>query len=113
MFEQQQQSQGVIYFQTQNLAQLPGLKHGFSSRVGGISEGPFASLNLKYPAEPAEKAGETHTQVAENRRRIATAIGFEAEAVVACPVPPFKPSQPVIGGEAPTTTGRPFRPPMA
>jgi YfiH family protein len=84
MFEQQQQSQGVIYFQTQNLAQLPGLKHGFSSRVGGISEGPFASLNLKYPAEPAEKAGETHTQVAENRRRIATAIGFETEAVVAC-----------------------------
>lgn len=84
MFEQQQQSQGVIFFQTHNLAQLSGLRHGFSSRVGGISQGSFASLNLKYPAEPAEKAGETHAQVAENRQRIATAIGFDAEAVVAC-----------------------------
>jgi YfiH family protein len=83
MFEHQQQSQGVIYFQTQNLTQS-GICHGFSTRVGGVSQGPFASLNLKYPAEPAEKAGETPAQVAENRRRIAAAIGFEAEAVVAC-----------------------------
>jgi YfiH family protein len=46
--------------------------HGFFTREGGVSTGPFASLNcsLSSADDPAH--------VAENRRRVAEAIGVEA-----------------------------------
>lgn len=45
----------------------------FSTRVGGVSEGPFASLNL------GRKLGDTPERVDENRRRICEAVGADAE----------------------------------
>ena len=34
-----------------SLAGLPGLRHGFFTRQGGVSEGPFASLNIDQRSE--------------------------------------------------------------
>jgi YfiH family protein len=43
----------------------------FSTRVGGVSPEPFASLNLN------RKTGDTWENVAENRRRLCTAVGAD------------------------------------
>jgi len=48
----------------------------FSTRLGGVSEGPFESLNLGLLTEDAEEA------VVENRRRLAAALGFGPERLV-------------------------------
>ena len=37
---------GVVYH-TSSILDAPGLIHGFSTRLGGVSEGPFASLNFR------------------------------------------------------------------
>ncbi len=50
--------------------------HGFSNRLGGVSEGHFASLNL------GRKWGDDPAAVDENRRRLATAGGFALERLV-------------------------------
>jgi YfiH family protein len=51
------------------LASLPGIRHGFFTRRGGVSEGLYASLNCgPGSADAAEN-------VAENRRRVAAALG--------------------------------------
>lgn len=50
--------------------------HGFSNRLGGVSEGHFASLNL------GKKWGDDPTAVDENRRRLAAAGGFGLERLV-------------------------------
>ena len=55
--------------------ELPGARVLFSTRRGGVSEGPYASLNLGLLTddEPA--------RVAENRRRVAAAAEVEPERV--------------------------------
>ncbi len=58
------------------LALYPGLLHGFSTRQGGVSAPPHASLNMAY-ARPDDPAA-----VQENRRRFAAALGFDLNAVV-------------------------------
>lgn len=50
---------------------LPGLKHAFFTRAGGVSEGVYASLNGGVGSRDVP-AG-----VAENRRRMAEALGVE------------------------------------
>ena len=50
-----------------NLARA-GFRHGFSTRAGGASEAPFATLNFGAGDDPA--------RVAENVRRLANATGF-------------------------------------
>jgi YfiH family protein len=55
-----------------NLARA-GFPHGFSTRAGGVSREPFASLNFGAGDEPAH--------VAENVRRFARAARFEAEGL--------------------------------
>ncbi len=49
----------------------PGLRHGFATRTGGVSEGPFSSLNL------VAKWGDDPARVAENQRRLGAAAGFD------------------------------------
>lgn len=46
----------------------------FTTRAGGVSEGPFASLNLSLAVGDDEEA------VGENRRRVADAARFPAES---------------------------------
>jgi len=52
------------------LAEVPGLAHGVTTRAGGVSEGPYASLNLGLTT------GDPGDAVAENRRRVARALDF-------------------------------------
>lgn len=51
------------------LSRLPRVRHGFSTRRGGVSSGVFAGLNL------ALNVGDGTEQVAENRRRFTEALG--------------------------------------
>lgn len=60
---------------------IPGLRHGFSTRVGGVSTGPYASLNLKYPTGHEH---ESAAAVRENRRRLSAELGFDPAQLVAC-----------------------------
>ena len=58
------------------LDEFARLLHGFSTRLGGVSQPPHASLNLAFsrPDDPAA--------VLENRRRFAAALGFSLDNVV-------------------------------
>ncbi len=58
------------------LSALPGIRHAFFTREGGVSEGIFASLNggLGSADDPAA--------VAENRRRMAGRLGVGPEALM-------------------------------
>jgi purine-nucleoside/S-methyl-5'-thioadenosine phosphorylase / adenosine deaminase len=51
--------------------ELPGARAIFSTRVGGVSEGPFESLNLGILTD------DTQERVTENRRRLAGEVGIE------------------------------------
>lgn len=51
------------------LATIPGLRHAFFSRVGGVSEGIYAGLNGGIGSN------DNPAHVAENRRRMAEALG--------------------------------------
>lgn len=65
--------------EAEDLARLPGIRHGFFTRTGGVSEGIYASLNCGFGSSDAPEA------VAENRRRVAACLGVErpgAEAVL-------------------------------
>jgi YfiH family protein len=66
------ESNGVRWLQ----AGLDGAAVAFSTRLGGVSEPPFDSLNLGLlTADDGEAVG-------ENRRRLAAALDFEPEHVV-------------------------------
>lgn len=56
-------------------ADLPGARVLFSTRAGGVSAGPYESLNL------GARTGDEPERVAENRRRIAAATGRGAPAI--------------------------------
>ena len=57
-------------------AELPGARAAFSTRVGGFSEPPYASLNV------AVKTGDEQGRVADNRRALAAALGLAPENVL-------------------------------
>ena len=57
-------------------ADLGGARAAFSTRLGGVSEPPYDSLNLGLLTDDADDA------VAENRLRLAAALGFAPEQVV-------------------------------
>ena len=54
-----------------------GVPHGFSTRLGGVSEGIFATLDLGAEAGPfGTGASGVSQHVLLNRRRFAEALGF-------------------------------------
>jgi len=55
--------------------ELPGARVAFSTRQGGVSEGPYAALNLGILTDDEPR------RVLENRRRLARAQGLDAERV--------------------------------
>lgn len=62
-------------------ADLPGAAVRFSTRMGGVSEGPYESLNLGL------QTGDAPAAVVENRRLLAEAVGLTPEAVaIGCQV---------------------------
>lgn len=56
---------------------LRGIRHGFSTRRGGVSTGRYATLNV------GGKWGDDTEAVAHNRRRLAAAGGFDWEQLFA------------------------------
>lgn len=58
------------------LAALDGVRHGFFGREGGVSTGLYASLNCGPGSADAPEA------VAENRARVAAALGAGADRLV-------------------------------
>lgn len=67
---------GVPYYSFPSLDAIPFVRHGFSTRLGGVSEGIYASMNLSFTRGDREEA------VLENFRRFCAAIGTNAEDVV-------------------------------
>jgi YfiH family protein len=59
-----------------DVLELPGARAVFSTRQGGVSEGPFASLNLGKLTDDAPE------NVAENRIRLARSAGMAPDAIV-------------------------------
>lgn len=57
---------------------LGGIRHGWFTRKGGVSTGPYDSLNTGYGSADDRAA------VAENRGRIADAIGVPRDRLVTC-----------------------------
>ena len=53
-----------------------GIVAAFTSRRGGVSDGPFASLNLGFTT------GDDRAAVAENRRRLCAAVGADPACTV-------------------------------
>jgi len=75
-----------------------GFRHGFTTRRGGVSEGPFASLNL------GGRWGDDPARLAENHRRFRAAAGSE-DVHFATQVH-GRALTSVTAGDAPATTAR-------
>jgi len=60
------------------LAQLPGIRHGFFTRAGGVSHGVYASLNAGVGSNDKPR------NVTENRARMAAALGVPPERFLTC-----------------------------
>ncbi len=77
MISLERHESGSVEFLSSPLLDEPGfLRHGFSTRRGGVSEGRFRSLNL------GRARGEDPENVAENRRRFFEAADFPARRLV-------------------------------
>lgn len=69
----EQTKNGVTFFQSDGIAAAGGAAHGFSTRVGGVSEGMWESLNL------GPSRGDDPDHVRENYRRFFAAIGADGK----------------------------------
>ena len=68
---------GVEYFSFDALEKYDEIIQGFSTRMGGVSEGPYAYMNLSFSREPDNKEG-----VLENYKRMAKALGVAKNSFV-------------------------------
>ena len=66
----------VPYYSFPAFDALPFVRHGFSTRLGGVSRGDCESMNLSY------SRGDDPAAVRENFERFCGAIGVKAENVV-------------------------------
>lgn len=71
------ENNGVTYLTYPSLEQFPDIVHCFSTRLGGVSEGIFSSMNLSFTR------GDDENAVRENYRRLGEAAGFSVEDIVA------------------------------
>lgn len=63
------ESNGLVWLESQVLSSHSGVAHGFSTRLGGVSQGHFSSLNLGHTR------GDDPEAVRENYRRFCAATG--------------------------------------
>ena len=66
---------GVTFLAADGIAAAEGAAHGFSTRLGGVSAGMWASLNLGV------NRGDDPDHVRENYRRFLAAIGAEGDVM--------------------------------
>ncbi len=67
---------GVGFLQFPSLSELNFVNHAFSTRIGGVSEGAYKSMNLNY------KRGDDPEKVTENYRIFCNAAGFDFDSLV-------------------------------
>jgi YfiH family protein len=63
----------VRYLESEEFLKDPSILHGFCTRIGGVSGGPFATLNV------SPREGDPPEQVRENWQRLASAFGIPCE----------------------------------
>lgn len=63
------------FLTTPALGAVAGLRHGFFTRRGGVSDGPWAALNCSLSGQ------DDRDRVRENRRRAAAAFGLPLDAL--------------------------------
>ena len=61
---------GVHYLTYNKLSDIDFINHAFSTRLGGVSEGIFESMNLSFEHDDFDK-------VTENYKRMCKACGFD------------------------------------
>ena len=66
----------VPYISYKAMDEIPWLTHGFSTRIGGVSQGVLSSMNLGFGR------GDLEENVVNNHKIIANAIGFESKNIV-------------------------------
>jgi len=66
----------VPYLQASLLSDIKGMRHGFFTRQGGVSQGDFATLNV------GREIGDLDDCVQENRRRISQTLTFDENKLV-------------------------------
>lgn len=67
---------GVKFLTYNRLDKIPFIKHAFSTKEGGVSEGIFQSMNLSFTR------GDKVENVKENYRRFFNAVGFTLDNMV-------------------------------
>ena len=70
------ENKGVVWLSYPAFEKFPDIVQAFSTRLGGVSQGIYSSMNLSFTR------GDDDTAVHENYRRFAAAVGFEAEDIV-------------------------------
>ena len=70
------ENKGVVWLSYPAFEKFPDIVQAFSTRLGGVSQGIYSSMNLSFTR------GDDETAVHENYRRFAAAVGFEAEDIV-------------------------------
>jgi YfiH family protein len=63
----------ITVLQSEELLQIPSILHGFCTRIGGVSGGPYATLNV------SPREGDPPDQVRMNWQRLASAFGIPCE----------------------------------
>lgn len=67
----------VPYLVYNSLEKINFIKHGFSTRLGGVSEGIFSTMNLAF------NRGDNPDSVTENYRRLCGSVGLDFESLTA------------------------------
>jgi YfiH family protein len=98
VLERRTGSNGVVYYASGKLEAI-GIRHGFSTRLGGVSRPPFDSLNLGNPSGCELADEQSHIQ--ENYQRLLHAIGAPGE-------PPLRVHQVHGNGVARVERDQPF-----
>ncbi|MCL1991106.1 MAG: peptidoglycan editing factor PgeF [Defluviitaleaceae bacterium] len=70
------EKEGIIYYEFEHFNQTGLVNHCFSTRIGGVSKAPYASMNLAY------HMGDVASDVDTNFKRISEAVGFDAALIV-------------------------------
>lgn len=68
--------EGVCYLEFPLLEETGMVAHGFSTRIGGASEGPYATMNFTFTR------GDRPDHVMENYGRMAKALGVDRDRMV-------------------------------
>lgn len=70
------ENKGVTFLTYPALSKYEGFTHAFSTRLGGVSEGIYSSMNLSFTR------GDDEEKVRENFKRFASAVGIEHDSIV-------------------------------